>query len=272
MFSICMATYNEFDNLFWTIEMIRIYGGVPDVQFVVCNNDPNSRQGKAITKYLARIPNAKEVFCDVVGTAAPRNKAIASADYEWKLCMDCHVALLPGVAKRLAEWVKSDEAEKLKLDLFHGPLKYTHAESYATHFSEKWNAAMLGQWQTDNDMLKDDTPKPITNMGMGLFLVKDWLGFEEENRGFGGEEGVIQKKYFKHGRNVWLLPFLKWNHKFERYEVPHSVRNKDKFRNYMIGYVKNDLDPTECKKHFGGILSKAEYQSVIDKVQSIFPK
>ena len=100
---------------------------------------------------------------------------------------------------------------------------------------------------------------------MGLFSCRksSWLGFNKEFRGFGGEEGYIHEKYRKNGKKALCLPFLRWLHRFGRPSgVPYTNDLKDRFRNYMIGFVELGLDTTELKNHFSGGLSEHDIESI----------
>ena len=105
---------------------------------------------------------------------------------------------------------------------------------------------MWGEWAVDTrgqDI--DGEPFEIEAQGLGLFTCRQdsWLGFNPDFRGFGGEEGYIHEKYRKYGKKVMCLPFLRWNHRFDRPGgVPYRNDLKDRFRNYMIGHQEVGLD------------------------------
>jgi hypothetical protein len=90
---------------------------------------------------------------------------------------------------------------------------------------------------------------------MGCFVVfrDTWLGFNSEFRGFGGEEGYIQKKYIRAGQSVYAMPGSRWWHRFGRPNgVKYQLSNIDKFRNYYIGWQELGLDTAPVVSHFVG--------------------
>jgi hypothetical protein len=93
------------------------------------------------------------------------------------------------------------------------------------------------------NMADQDDPFEIPAQGMGLFSCRkeSWLGFNEDFRGFGGEEVYIHDKYRAAGRKCLCLPFLKWSHRFTRVDgVPYNVNLHDRIRNYVIGHTELD--------------------------------
>ena len=112
---------------------------------------------------------------------------------------------------------------------------------------------MWGVWDDAKDHTGlPETPFSIWGHGLGLFGCRkdSWLGFNDQFRGFGGEEGYIHCKYRKAGRDVLCLPWMKWMHKFND-GVPYPLDIKDRIRNYMIGFDELGLDQTPIYEHFG---------------------
>lgn len=101
----------------------------------------------------------------------------------------------------------------------------------------------------------DATSEPfeVFAQGCGLFFVRKnaWLGFNKHMRGFGGEECYIHEKYRQAGRKTMCLPFLKWVHRFYRPEpVNYTVNDRDRVRNYLLGFTELGLDFSPLKEHF----------------------
>lgn len=111
---------------------------------------------------------------------------------------------------------------------------------------------MLGKWKFDERSLKDE-PFEIHAQGMGLFSCRkdSWLGFPEENSGFGGEEVVIHDKYRKFGKKTVCLPWLKWLHRFGRPSgVPYPNQYENRVKNYYRGFIENGQSTNEIIDHF----------------------
>jgi hypothetical protein len=179
------------------------------------------------------------------------------------MCIDSHVLLEPGCLKKLIDFY---DAGLDNGNLLQGPLIYDDLSNISTHFDLKWSGHMWGTWATDDKGKDIDSPPfEIPAQGMGLFSCRknSWLGFNKEFRGFGGEEGYIHEKYRKNGKQTLCLPFLKWLHRFGRPSgVPYVNDLKDRFRNYMIGFIELGLDTTELKNHFSQALSKQDIEAI----------
>ena len=106
-----------------------------------------------------------------------------------------------------------------------------------------------------------EEPFEVFAQGLGLFMTRknSWLGFNEDQSGFGGEECYIHEKYRKNGRKTICLPFLKWLHRFSRPEgVQYSVTGEQKLKNYVNEFKELKLDPKPLKDHFVGHLNFSE--------------
>lgn len=124
----------------------------------------------------------------------------------------------------------------------------------------------------------DDEPFPITGQGLGVFSCRKdaWLGFNKDARGFGGEELYIHEKFRQEGHEAYLLPFLKWLHRFGRPEgVKYSLTRYGKVRNYVLEFneLGRSLDP--IREHFVDteLFSKKEWKYLIsDPIANTLPE
>lgn len=256
--TIGMATHNDYDGLYFTIQSIRMFHPevLSDLEFVIIDNNPTSEHGKAVRTLLdwIREPVQYLPFTKYQSTSI-RNKVFDLADTPYVLCMDSHVMLEAGSIKKLIDFYDSGEDFG---NLLHGPLVYDNLTSVSTHFDiSQWGSHMWGTWATDPRGLdKNNPPFEIPAQGMGLFSCRkdSWLRFNDSFRGFGGEEGYIHEKYRKFGKKALCLPFLRWMHRFGR---PNGVQYpnilKDRFKNYLIGFLELGLDTTELKKQFSDV-------------------
>lgn len=116
----------------------------------------------------------------------------------------------------------------------------------------------------------DDEPFEIQAQGLGVFSCKkeNWVGFNPNFRKFGGEEGYIHEKFRNAGGRAMCLPFLKWNHRFNRPDgVPYPLDKLSKMRNYIIGFKELDLDLGSVYQHFvteGGV-SIADWNKLVER-------
>jgi len=270
--TIGLATHNDYDGLFFTIQSIRMYHSeiLNDIEFVIIDNKHDSEHGSAIRNLINHIqepvqylPFTKYESCFIKG------KVFDLADTPYVLCIDSHVLIQPGGIKKLIDFYESGYDEG---NLLQGPLLYDDMKSISTHFNLKWSGYMWGQWALD-ERGKDINADPfqIPAQGMGLFSCRkdSWLGFNKRFRGFGGEEGYIHKKYEKNGKQTLCLPFLRWNHRFNRpnkASYPNDL--KDRFRNYYIGFKELKLPTSELKEHFKDIIQE-DYINSIDQELNI---
>lgn len=99
---------------------------------------------------------------------------------------------------------------------------------------------------------KNDAPFEVPGQGLGLFSCRkeDWLWFNEQFRGFGGEEMYIHQKFRNAGKRALCLPFLRWAHRFYRAENKYPLNIYDRVRNYVIGHKELGLDLAPVRKEF----------------------
>jgi len=250
-----MATCDDYDGVFFTIQAIRTYHPevLDDIEFVIIDNNPTSDHGKEVANFTNWIKEPVQYlpFKNYQATTL-KNKVFELADTPYVMCIDCHVLIVPGAIKKLIDFY---DEKKDHGNLLQGPLLYDDMTSLSTHFNlDVWSSHMWGQWGTD-DRGKDLDAEPFETpaQGMGLFSCRkdSWLGFNKLFRGCGGEEGYIHEKYRKHGKSTLCLPFLRWNHRFGRpggSKYPNDL--KARFRNYYIGFQEVGLDTKELIKNF----------------------
>ena len=235
-----MATYGDFDGVYFTLQALRLYQDMQDVELLVvdnlgCEDTRRFVEGWSRGRYILRT--------DIQGTAAPRDLVFREAAGEIVLCCDSHVLFPPGVIARLKQFYDAHPACD---DLLQGPLLYDDAEFVSTHLDPVWRDEFWGIWATDPRGLDPDgAPFEIPMQGLGAFACRRsaWLGFNPRFRGFGGEEGYIHEKFRQAGRRTLCLPWFRWMHRFSRPSgVPYRLTVEDKFRNYLVGHAELGLD------------------------------
>lgn len=261
-FSLVMAVYDDFYGVLPTVEAARMYHAGRIAEVVVLDNNPDSAHGKD-TANFCNDANAKDGipvryvrFTDVNGTAVTRNRAIAAALSDHVVCCDPHV-LFPlnafdALAAFLGDWEK--KTGRPFDGLAHGPLLYNNLVSQSSHFNDEWSDHMLGKWDDDPRRLNEqwfDSPA----QGLGVFYTRKetWLGFNEANRGFGGEEHYIHRKYRNAGRRTICVSRFTWWHRFGRPGgVPYTLSNRDKLINYIQNWTElGDLaELGRTREHF----------------------
>jgi glycosyltransferase involved in cell wall biosynthesis len=273
--SICLPSYSNFIEVYFTIQSLRLYHDLTDCEIVVVDNfgDPAlaefcKKNGAGIIRY--------EKYTDVTGVSAAKNRAIEIARGEFILCMDSHILLKPGTLDRTPQ---SD-------DLIQGPCLSNDLKMYGLSWRPGWRRQMWGMWNwimsESNYAALNETeiarvqkinekgdfriaelptePFEIWATGAGFFCCRrdSWLGFNPDFRAFGGETGYIQEKYRKAGLKVWCDPSKIWVHLFCNggRKIPFPCHMIDRVRNYLIGFAELGLDTSEMENHFGPLLIK----------------
>jgi len=236
-----MATYDDYDGVFFTIQSLRMYHEICNsdaVEYIVLDTNPSGEHGKEVKKLVETGMNGRGKYI------AKNNGNISSfnkyeiVDYamgKYVLILDCHVLL------------QKDAIENKNCkDLIQGPLLYDDLINVSTHFKEVWRGDMYGVWDTNKEAYDKKEPFEIPMNGMGLcsFERKNWPGISRHFKGFGGEEGYIAEKFrFNGGKNI-CLPTLKWNHRFGR---PNGVKYRlvleDRIWNYFVGWLEIYKNP-----------------------------
>lgn len=252
-----MATYDDFDGVWFTIQAIRMYQRDArfDVSFVVIDNHPEGSTAEALRAIGDWIPNYRYVpFRGYRGTSI-RDLVFRETDAEIVCCLDSHVLLRPGALAELWTWF---DAHPDSRDLMQGPLLNDDQLTGSTHLEPTWGAGMFGQWGRD-PRIDEATCEPfeIPMQGLGMFacLRGSWPGLNPRLRGFGGEEGYLHEKFRRQGGRVVCHPGLAWVHRFPR---PAGIRYpaswEDRIRNYHLAWSEVGWDRGPIDRHFRELL------------------
>lgn len=257
--TIGMATYDDFDGVYFTIQALRLYQDLADTEIVVIDNYGCDETEKFVTS----VPNARYIRAtEVVGTGV-RELVFRHARGNAVLCTDSHILFPPETIARLREYYAAHPETN---DLLQGPLLYDDLKSISTHFESEWRGQMWGTWGTDSRGLDvDGEAFDIPSQGLGVFSCRReaWPGFNPAFRGFGGEEGYIHEKFRQRGGRTLCLPWLRWVHRFGRPKgVPYPLTVEMKLRNYIIGFTELGLDTTDAEAHFAEFLTPRRVRKV----------
>jgi glycosyltransferase involved in cell wall biosynthesis len=271
--TIGMATYDDFDGVYFTIQALRLYQDLTDSEILVIDNFGSDDT----EKFVENLTGARYIRAtEVVGTAV-RELVFRHATGDAVLCIDSHILLVPGAIGRLRQYYADHPGTR---DLLQGPLLYDDLKTISTHFDPEWRSQMWGTWGTDPRGLDvDGEAFDIPSQGLGIFSCRReaWPGFNPAFRGFGGEEGYIHEKFRQRGGHTLCLPWLRWVHRFGRPKgVPYPLTVEMKLRNYIIGFTELGLDTTEAEEHFAeflpaGRVSKVKAEALADYVKFNLP-
>jgi len=253
--TIGMCTYDDFHGVYFSIQSLRMHHPVSDTQFIVVDNNPTSKHGRA-TKDFCDKWLGKEAYVPYTlkKSTCVRNEIFKRATGDYTLCMDCHVMFMPGAIQSLLDFYEENPEST---DLVQGPLMYDGLKGSLTHFRPIWGEQMYGRWGTDHEGLKHKEAFDIPMQGLGIFSCKtsNWRGFNKLFKGFGGEEGYIHEKFRQYGGRTLCLPGLKWVHRFGRPDgVQYPLNIEDRIWNYFIGWYE-----------LGD-------QAMVDKITEVFSK
>jgi hypothetical protein len=132
--TIGMATYNDYDGVYFTVQSIRMNN--PELngalEFVVIDNDPGGPCSQALSQLGNWIDGYRYVPRGEWSGTAIRNAVFEEASSPFVLCIDSHVFIIPGALSKLIMHFETDPDSG---DLLQGPLMYDDLRRIATH----WN-------------------------------------------------------------------------------------------------------------------------------------
>jgi len=270
LLTIGMATFDDYDGVFFSIQAIRMFHPevLPYVDFLVIDNHPTGPCAKALKDLEEIVENYRYVPYDRAQGTAVRDFLFRESDAQFVLCMDSHVLFPPGALGKLIAYLESNPQSG---DLLQGPLLSDSLGVMATHFDPKWSHGMFGVWAID-ERAQDPAAPPfeIPMQGLGVFVCRReaWPGFNPRLVGFGGEEGYIHEKIRRAGGRTLCLPFLRWMHRFERpLGNPYRPNWEDRIRNYIIIQHELGLDPQPVVEHFEAFLGTEKAGPMVQSAQ-----
>ena len=252
--TIGMVVFDDYDGLYFTIQAIRMYHRevLEDIEFVVINNNPNSKSGEASKAFVQSgwIKEPIQYFEDdnSMGTAT-RTKIFDYAKTPYVLVMDSHVLLEAGCLKHLIDFF---DAGKDEGNLLQGPLLHDDFELAGSHFEPVWRSGMYGIWAKD-ERINSEESFEIPGQGLGVFACRkdSWLGFNKYHKGFGSEESTLHEKFRQAGRKTLCLSEMKWIHRFSRPNgIPYPNKYEDRVKNYFHNFLELDMPVFEIIEHF----------------------
>lgn len=272
MFTLGMATYDDYEGLYFSIQSARIFH--PEItEIIILDNNPSTIHGKFnkdLSNWQSPGVTLRYIEYTEKKSTSNRSKIFDFATNEHVIIADSHVLFFPNSIKALKDFYLNDHKP---YDFIQGPMMYDDLKSYATHLDPIWRSNFYGVWAT-----KESKEKyfEIPSMGLGIFSCKksEWLGFNPLFKGFGGEEGYIHEKYKKKGGRCLCLNEFKWIHRFNRPNgVPFPNVLEDRCFNYFIGRFELEQDYNDVAKHFSEQnLSKKIVQNVFNDAYKAFYK
>lgn len=272
MFTLGIATYEDYDGLYFTIQSVRLYHPLV-TEIIIIDNNPDSKTGEC-NKKLQRESTSnctiKYVPFTEKQSTTTKGEAFKHATNEYVIICDSHILFPLNSIECLKDYYLTQHKP---YDFIQGPLLYDDLTHISTHLERKWRGNFYGIWATSDI---DEPFFEIPAMGMGVFSCKrdEWLGFNELFTGFGGEEFYIHDKYRKHGGRCICLKDFKWVHRFNRPAgVPYTNTLSDRCFNYFIGRLELEQDYADVADNFtNNGLSKQEVERIFVKAYSLYTK
>tara|TARA_B100001564_G_scaffold359142_1_gene379831 strand:- start:1319 stop:2206 length:888 start_codon:yes stop_codon:yes gene_type:complete len=274
--TIGMSTYDDFDGVYFSIQSLRMHQDLldNDLDLLVIDNNPSSGHSKAIQGLCNWIPNLRYIPYDKKQSTSVRNEIFRNALGKYCISMDCHVMFMPDAINSLLKYYNDNPDCK---NIVQGPMMYDNLKGYSTHFKQTWGADMYGQWDKNVEGYKSGLPFEIPMMGLGVFSceTKNWRWFNENFRGFGGEEGYIHEKFRLLGGKAICLPSFQWVHRFSRPNgVKYPLKLHDRVWNYILGWMELYNDPEhqmiqDIRKNFEGRFSSEVMDKMIEESKKL---
>lgn len=206
--SVTMAVASDFHRPEFTLQCLRNYQTLKNVEFIFCDNHPNSPEGKALkaniaqSNYLYGTAGLKYIpLEDPQGTSAPRETAIRAASAEIVMNIDSHILLLD--PKALSNLVKWFEARPKFRGIVSGPIYMDNLHNFQTHFNPMWRGGMFGVWGETFEFegqrfstVEVDQRVRYVRMDVGAELVDSPLKDKLPDLAWAGHEQILEAEHF----------------------------------------------------------------------------
>lgn len=271
LLTIGMATYDDFDGVYFTVQALRMYHEIcstKEVEIIVLDNNPQGTHASVTKSFVTDWARQVYIPCEDKPSTFNKYKVVNHANGKYVLIMDCHILLVPGCIDKLLEYYNENPNCK---DLVQGPLLYDDLNNYSTEFFPKWRGDMFGVWHTNKEAHDAGEPFEIKLQGMGLcsFEKSNWPGISQHFRGFGAEEGYIAEKFRVNGGKNICLPQLKWVHRFGRPAgVKYPLFLEDRIWNYFVGWLEITKDPEH--EMIKGLYENFKERLSVEKIDKLF--
>lgn len=235
--TISMATYDDYDGVYFTVQALRLYHPVQEAEILILDNHPEGAAGPALKKLVADIPQCRLIPVTDRKSSFVKYDAFRYATGDVLLGLDCHVLLKPGFIQALMQhWQDNPES----LDMVSGPVVYNRLDRCSTHMTPQWRGHDFGCWATDEAGLATGLPFEVPMQGMGCFSMRTaaWRGIHPHFHSFGAEEWYVAEKVREGGGRVLCHPALSWVHRFGWPQRSFPLTLAGKVMNYYRGWLE----------------------------------
>lgn len=234
-FTISMACYDDFDGVYFTVQALRAYHDMTEVDLLVLDNHPDSAHGERLRSFAARVGMKYVPVTDRVSSWV-KYDAILHATGDVVIGLDSHVLLMPGALEALKTWWHAQPIGCR--DLLTGPVIYDELQAGSSHLLPEWNKHDFGVWSPVTAR-SNGLPFEVPMQGMGFWSVwrTSWPGVPRGMAGFGAEEWCMAERIRQHGGCVMSHPAVQWGHRFGWPKGTYPLSMEDKVRNYYRGWL-----------------------------------
>lgn len=235
--TIAMATYDDYDGVYFTVQSIRLYQALHDVEFVILDNNPDGSHGAALRKFCGDIPGCRLIPVTRCKSSFVKYEAFRFAEGDIVLVVDCHVLLNPEFISNVMRYFVANPESR---DLLTGPVVYNNLEACSSRMNPRWNGHDFGTWGDDPEELKKGLPFEIPMQGMGCFAMRReaFGAIHPGFTGFGAEEWYMAEKVRQWGGRVMCHPYLRWVHRFAWPVRTFPLTMEAKVMNYYRGWLE----------------------------------
>lgn len=264
-----MACYDDYDGVYFTVQNLRAFHDMTDVELLVLDNHPESAHGKQLAKLAPRAGIRLVHVTDRVSSWV-KYDAVLHATGDVVVGMDSHLVMLPGSIAALRTWWQAHEGSR---DLLTGPVIYDELQDGSMGLDPQWNGHDFGTWMAKTPRASGEAVEvPMQGMGFWSVWRTSWPGVPRGMVGFGAEEWCMAERIRQHGGRVMSHPCVQWGHRFGWPVRTYPLSLEDKVRNYYRGWLSlyKTMDHPRMREmtlHWSTQLSHEKLQSILDSIR-----
>ncbi len=269
--TVAMATYDDFDGVFFTIQSLRFHHALPpETEFLILDNHAAGLHSAQLVKFARDVPGMRIVPVTDRVSSFVKYDAFDLAQGEIILGLDCHVLLKAGFIPELLDYFAARPDSR---DLLTGPIIYNALTGTSVKMNPVWRGHDFGTWADDHPAMATGQPFEVPMMGMGCYAFRraNAPRVPHHFRGFGAEEWYLAERTRQNGGRVICHPSLVWHHRFEWPPHCFPVRLHDRVANYYRGWLElygslSDPRSVAMTAHWKSVLPPHEVDAVITRV------
>jgi len=147
--TIGMAHHTDYHGVYFSIQALKLYHDISDVELIVVDNSPTNKHGEHVRTLVKgwsqKFHSVKYVPFDGPnnGTTQTRQRIFDEATGEAVVCMDCHVMFERDGVKNIKKYWRDNPNSR---NIISGPIILDDTMRISTHFHPRWRSEMFGIW------------------------------------------------------------------------------------------------------------------------------